>query len=215
MTMNEREPLTPVTDEPGGRNSGESPGLRMALDFGPLIVFFAVNALAPGDDINQAVWATAAFMGATVIAVFVSYLKTRKITVIQWVTLAIVGVFGGLTIWLRDETFIQIKPTITYLLFAAVLLAGLFTGRPLLKVVLQSGFPAMTEQGWKILTRNWALFFLALAILNEVLRHSLTFDQWVQFKVWGLTIIGFIFAFTQVPLMNRHMMDSDPKDKAP
>ncbi|EMD82959.1 septation protein A [Pacificimonas flava] len=201
-----------TTDEPGGLNRKESPGLRLALDFGPLLVFFAVNALAPGSDIDQAVWATGAFMGATVIAMLVSYWKTRTVTMMQWVTLVIVGVFGGLTIYLHDETFIQMKPTVVYLIFAAVLLTGLFTGRPLLKMVLESGFPPMTDRGWHLLTRNWALFFLALAVLNEVLRQVLTFDQWVQFKVWGLTILGFVFAASQFPIMTRHAKDS-PADR--
>ena len=201
-----------TTDEPGGLNRKESPGLRLALDFGPLLFFFAVNALAPGSDIDQAVWATGAFMGATVIAMLVSYWKTRTVTMMQWVTLVIVGVFGGLTIYLHDETFIQMKPTVVYLIFAAVLLTGLFTGRPLLKMVLESGFPPMTDRGWHLLTRNWALFFLALAVLNEVLRQVLTFDQWVQFKVWGLTILGFVFAASQFPIMTRHAKDS-PADR--
>ena len=212
--MSVKDNLPPLpSDEPGGLNRKESPALRFALDFGPLLVFFLVNSFAPGDDIDQAVWATAAFMGATLIAMAVSYWQTRKVTVMQWVTLVIVGVFGGLTIWLRDETFIQIKPTITYLLFAVILFTGLLTGRPLLKMVLASGFPTMTDEGWKAMTRNWALFFLALAVLNEVLRQVLTFDQWVQFKVWGLTIIGFLFAFTQVPLMTRSMVDEDGSEK--
>lgn len=191
-------------DEPGGLNPKEPAGLRFALDFGPLLVFFAVNALAPGDDVDQAVWATGAFMAATVIAMIVSYWKTKKITAMQWVTLVIVGVFGGLTIWLHDETFIQMKPTVVYLVFAAVLFTGLFTGRPLLKLVLQSGFPPLTDKGWMLMTRNWGLFFIGLAVLNELARAFLTFDQWVQFKVWGLTILGFLFAFTQVPLLSRH-----------
>lgn len=195
-------------DEPGGLNPKESPGLRMALDFGPLLVFFAVNALAPGDDVDQAVWATGAFMAATVVAMIVSYVKTKIVTAMQWVTLVIVGIFGGLTIWLHDETFIQLKPTVVYLVFAAVLFTGLFTGRPLLKLVLQSGFPPLTDTGWKVMTRNWGLFFVGLAILNELARAFLTFDQWVQFKVWGLTILGFLFAFTQIPVLTRHAAGS-------
>lgn len=183
---------------------GVSSGLRAALDFGPLLIFFAVNALAPGDDVNQAVWATGAFMAATLIAMGISWAKTHHIAPIQWVTGVLVAVFGGLTIYLRDETFIQIKPTAVYLLFAAVLLTGLVTGRPLLKLVLESGFPAMSHTGWARLTRNWALFFLALAGLNEIVRHVFTFDQWVQFKVWGVTILSIVFAVSQAPLMQRH-----------
>ena len=191
-------------DEPGGLNRKEPPGLRFALDFGPLLVFFLVNAFAPGDDVDQAVWATGAFMAATAVAMAVSYWKTRRVTTMQVVTAVIVAVFGGLTIFLHDETFIQIKPTAVYLLFAAVLFTGLFTGRPLLKMVLESGFPPLTDRGWHLLTRNWALFFLALAALNEVMRAVLTFDQWVQFKVWGLTVLGFLFAMSQFPTLQKH-----------
>lgn len=194
-------------DEPRSGKREMSGGLRMALDFGPLLVFFAVNALAPGDDVTQAVTATAAFMVALVIAMALTVWMTRKVTPMQIVTAVVVGVFGGLTIWLRDETFIQMKPTITNLLFAAILFTGLYTGRPFLKLVFESGFPKVSDTGWRILTRNWALYFLALAVLNEVLRHVLTFDQWVQFKVWGLTVIGVIFAMTQVPILTRHAVE--------
>lgn len=194
----------PLPDPATPKRAELSPGLRFALDFGPLLVFFAVNSFAPGDDINQAVWATGAFMVAIAIAMTFSFAKTRRITPMQIVTGIVVAVFGGLTIWLRDESFIQIKPTAVYLLFGIVLLTGLFTGRPLLKLVLESGFPSMGEAGWKILTRNWALFFLALAGLNEIARAYLTFDQWVQVKVWGFTIISFVFALSQAPILMKH-----------
>ncbi|MEE4349747.1 MAG: septation protein IspZ [Pacificimonas sp.] len=186
-----------------------SAGLRTALDLGPLVVFFAVNALAPGDDVNQAVWATAAFMAAMTLAMGYTYWKVRKITPMQIVTIVLVGGFGGLTIYLRDEVFIQLKPTISYLLFGVVLAVGLFTGRPLLKLVLESGMPSISEAGWRKMTRNWALFFFAMAAANEAARAFLTFDQWVQFKVWGLTILGFVFAMTQVPLMTRYAKDAE------
>ena len=188
------------------QNGGQS-GLRMALDFGPLLVFFAVNSLAPGDDVTQAVWATVAFMAATAVAMAVALVKFRRIAPMQWFTAAIVGVFGGLTIWLHDASFIQMKPTIVYAMFAAILLFGLLTGRPLLKLVLESGFPAMTPEGWRKLTRNWGLFFLGMALLNEVLRHTLSFDQWVTFKVWGVLVISFAFAAAQAPILLRHSED--------
>ena len=109
------------------KNNGSS-GLRMALDFGPLLVFFLVNSYAPGDDVTQAVWATIAFMVATAIAMLVSKLKTGRISPMQWFTGAVVAVFGGMTIYLHDETFIQIKPTVIYLMFSGILFFGLFTG---------------------------------------------------------------------------------------
>ncbi len=195
--------MADTEDKTAASKSGGS-GLRMALDFGPLLIFFAVNSLAPGDDVNQAVWATAAFMIATVIAMIVSRVKTGRITPMQWFTGIVVAVFGGMTIYLRDESFFQIKTTIVYAMFAAILSFGLVTGRPLLKLVLESGFPEMDEHGWRKLTRNWAVFFLSMAILNEVLRAWLTFDQWVAFKVWGVLIISMIFAVTQAPILMKH-----------
>jgi intracellular septation protein len=191
-------------------NGNGTSGLRMALDFGPLLIFFAVNSLAPGDDVEQAVWATTAFMIATAIAMAVSWLKARRIAPMQWFTGLVVAVFGGLTIWMHDATFIQMKPTIVYAMFAAILLFGLATGRPLLKLVLESGFPAMTPEGWRKLTRNWALFFVAMAVLNEVLRAMLSFDQWVTFKVWGVLIISLVFAAAQAPILLRHAEDETP-----
>ena len=199
-----------MTDKMSPKIERLSPGLRFALDFGPLLIFFAVNSFAPGDDVDQAVWATGAFMASLAAAMLYSFWKTRHVSAMQIVTAVIVGVFGGLTIYLRDETFIQIKPTIVYLLFAAVLFTGLVTGRPLLKLVLESGFPAMTDAGWRILTRNWGLFFLAMAILNEVVRHAFTFDQWVQFKVWGATALSFVFALSQAPVLMKHAQENDP-----
>lgn len=183
--------------------------LRVALDFGPLLVFFAVNSLAPGDDVNQAMWATGAFMIATAVAMIVSKVKTGRVGPMQWFTGIIVAVFGGLTIYLHDERFFQIKTTIIYAMFAAILFFGLLTGRPLLKLVMESGFPEMDDLGWKKLTRNWAFFFLAMAILNEGLRAYLTFDQWVAFKVWGVLVISMIFAASQAPILMKHGKDGE------
>lgn len=183
--------------------------LRVALDFGPLLVFFAVNSLAPGDDVNQAMWATGAFMIATAVAMTVSKVKTGRVGPMQWFTGIIVAVFGGLTIYLHDERFFQIKTTIIYAMFAAILFFGLLTGRPLLKLVMESGFPEMDDLGWKKLTRNWAFFFLAMAILNEGLRAYLTFDQWVAFKVWGVLVISMIFAASQAPILMKHGKDGE------
>ncbi|MBB4632163.1 septation protein IspZ [Sphingosinicella soli] len=203
--MAETEDKTPKPETKGS-------GLRMALDFGPLLVFFAVNSLAPGDDVNQAVWATTAFMIATGIAMIVSKLKTGRIAPMQWFTGIVVAVFGGMTIYLRDESFFQIKTTIIYAMFAAILFFGLITGRPLLKLVMESGFPEMDDDGWKKLTRNWAIFFLAMAMLNEALRAWLTFDQWVAFKVWGVLVISMIFAASQAPILMKHGKDGGGQD---
>lgn len=196
------------------KNDGSS-GLRMALDFGPLLVFFLVNSFAPGDDVTQAVWATTAFMVATAIAMVFSRLKTGRISPMQWFTGVVVAIFGGMTIYLHDATFIQMKPTIVYAIFAAILFFGMWTGRPLLKLVMASGFPTMSAEGWRKLTRNWALFFLGMAVLNEVLRAALSFDQWVTFKVWGVLAISMLFAAAQAPILMKHGEDAkEPSERS-
>ncbi len=189
-----------------------STGLKMAVEFGPLIVFFVVNRYAPGSDVDQAIWATGAFMLATIAAMAVSKLKTGVISPMLWVTGAIVMLFGGLTIWLHDEAFIQLKPTVIYAGFALILFGGLATGRPTLKIVLESSFPALDAEGWRKLTRNWALFFAAMAILNEVMRARLSFDDWVTFKVWAVTALSFIFALSQAPILMKHGDIQDAED---
>lgn len=181
-----------------------STSLKLAVDYGPLLVFFGVNSLAPGSDIDQAVAATGAFMVATIAAMLVSKLKTGRISTMLWVTGVVVLVFGGLTIYLHDERFIQIKPSIVYAVLSGILFFGLWTGRPLLRTVLESGFPALKPEGWHKLTRNFAWFFALMVAVNEVARQLLTFDSWVTFKVWGVTAISFAFMFTQMPMLMRH-----------
>lgn len=181
-----------------------STNLKLAIDYGPLLVFFGVNSLAPGSDVDQAVYATTAFMAATAIAMLVSKLKTGRISTMLWVTGAVVLIFGGLTIYLHDQRFIQVKPSIVYAVLSGVLFFGLLTGRPLLRSVLESGFPALKPEGWHKLTRNFAWFFAAMVAVNEAARQFLSFDAWVTFKVWGVTAISFAFMFTQIPLLMRH-----------
>ncbi|MDO9488423.1 MAG: inner membrane-spanning protein YciB [Sphingomonadaceae bacterium] len=187
-----------------------STGLKLAIDYGPLLVFFGVNSQAPGSDVDQAVWATAAFMVATAIAMLVSKLKTGRISTMLWVTGVVVAVFGGLTIYLHDERFIQIKPSIVYAVLSGTLFFGLLTGRPLLRTVLESGFPALKPEGWHKLTRNFAWFFLAMVGINEVARQMLSFDSWVTFKVWGVSALSFAFMFTQLPMLMKH--SDEPQD---
>ncbi len=181
-----------------------STGLKLAIDYGPLLIFFGVNALAPGSDIDQAVAATGAFMLATLAAMLVSKLKSGRISTMLWVTGVVVTVFGGLTIYLHDERFIQVKPSIVYAVLSGTLFFALWTGRPLLRSVLESGFPALKPEGWHKLTRNFAWFFAAMVVTNEVARQILSFDAWVTFKVWGVTAISFAFMFTQMPVLMRY-----------
>ena len=187
-----------------------STSLKLAVDYGPLLVFFGVNSLAPGSDVDQAVAATTAFMVATAVAMLVSKLKTGRISTMLWVTGVVVAVFGGLTIYLHDQRFIQIKPSIVYAVLSGTLFFGLLTGRPLLRTVLESGFPTLRSEGWHKLTRNFAWFFLAMVGINEVARQILSFDSWVTFKVWGVSALSFAFMFTQLPMLMKHSDEPDP-----
>ena len=186
------------------KEQGMSSSLKLAVDYGPLLVFFAVNSLAPGSDVDQAVAATTAFMLATGVAMLISKLKAGRISPMLWVTGAVVLVFGGLTIYLHDQRFIQIKPSIVYAVLSGTLFFGLWTGRPLLRTVLEAGLPALKPEGWHKLTRNFAWFFAAMIVVNEVARQLLSFDDWVTFKVWGVSAISFAFMFTQMPMLMRY-----------
>ncbi|KPF76427.1 hypothetical protein IP88_06835 [alpha proteobacterium AAP81b] len=177
--------------------------LKLALDFGPLLVFFAANKFA------GVFAATAAFMVATLVAIVVSWAKTRHVPPMLIFTGLIVLVFGGLTLWLKDDSFIKLKPSLIYATFASILGFGLLTGRVYLKLVLGEVLPALDDAGWFKLQRNWALFFTALIVANEVARRMLTTDQWVDFKVWGVTLATMAFALAQAPLLKRHGVSFD------
>lgn len=174
---------------------------RFLTELGPLLVFFIVNWQA---DIFAA---TGAFMVAMVIAMIWSWLKTRHIAPMMWVSTALVVVFGGLTIWLHDEMFIKLKPTIIYLFFAIVLLTGLFSGRMFLRTVMGPAFPPLADRGWVLLTRNWIIFFVAMAVLNEIVWRSVSTDMWVAFKTFGAIPITFVFAIAQTPVIMKHQTE--------
>jgi intracellular septation protein len=174
-----------------------NPMLKLVLDLGPLVLFFAANSRF------GIFTATAVIMVAIVLALAVTYALTRHVPVMPVVTALIVLVFGTLTLVLHDEDFIKVKPTIIYVLFGGVLLGGLTFGKSLLGVVFDSVFH-LTEEGWRKLTLRWALFFLALAVLNEIVRLTQSTDVWVNFKVFGATTLTFLFAAAQYPLLTRH-----------
>ncbi len=173
------------------------PLLKFALDLGPLILFFLANAY------YKIFVATGVFMAAILISLAVTYALTRRIAVMPLVTAAMVMIFGGLTLWLQDEVFIKLKPTIIYALFAAVLLGGLATGRSLLALVFDSVFH-LTEDGWRKLTLRWGVFFVVMAILNEIVWRSVSTDTWVAFKTFGFLPLTIVFAIAQAPLISRH-----------
>lgn len=185
--------------------------LNVAVDYGPLLVFFLVyrhfspesRADAVGE-VFAIMRGTAAFIVAALAALVVSKWRLGKISPMLWLsTLLIVG-FGGLTILLHDPFYVQIKPTAIYLLFAIALLIGVSRGKPLLKVLLETAFEGLNDQGWMKLSRNWGIFFLFLAGLNEALRHYLSFGDWLAAKLWVFMPLSFLFTFTQIPMLLRH-----------
>ena len=176
------------------------PLFKFATEVGPLLVFFGANAKF------HLFVATGAFMVAIVVAMIASYIVTKHVPLLALVTGIIVLVFGTLTLVLHDETFIKVKPTIIYGLFALVLGGGLLFGRSFIAVMFDQVFN-LTPQGWRILTLRWALFFAAMAVLNEVIWRTQSTDFWVNFKVFGVTPLTMIFAFTQMPLVKRYHID--------
>lgn len=181
-----------------------NPFVKLALDFGPLILFFIVNGRA------GIFWATAAFMAAFVVSVAVSYALIRRFPVMTLVTGAVVLVFGGLTIWLHDPTFVKLKTTIIYLLFAGVLAAGLILKQPFLEIAFDSAFH-LTEEGWRILTIRWIAFFVAMAIVNEAVWRTQTTDFWVAFKTFGFIPLTLVFALAQFPILQKYAKPDQPQ----
>jgi intracellular septation protein len=189
--------------EPAPPSTGPGPLARLAIDLGPLIIFFAVNSW------RGIFSATFAFMIAITIAILFSQLKYRHVSPLLWFSFVAVLLLGGITIWLHDETFIKIKPTIYYTTVAALLLFGLATGRNLLKAVLGSAAPGLSERGWQLFTRNYALFFIAMALVNEGVWRTTSTDFWVSFKLWGALPATIIFGFANVPMLMRHGLNSE------
>ena len=173
------------------------PLFKFATELGPLVIFFVANAR-----FNLFV-ATGAFMVAIVAAMIASYAVTRHVPMMALVTGVIVIVFGTLTLVLHDETFIKVKPTIIYGLFAAVLGGGLLFGRSFIAIMFDQMFN-LTPHGWRVLTMRWALWFLAMAVLNEIVWRTQSTDVWVSFKVFGVVPLTFAFAALQYPLLTKY-----------
>ena len=182
---------------------------RLLIDVGPLIIFFVTNFLAPVPGPLKIFVATGAFMIAMVAAMLFSALRYGRISPLLLFSGFMVVILGGLTIWLHNETFIKVKPTIYYALVSGLLAFGLMTGRPLLKAVLGSAYPGLDEDGWRLLTRNWAWFFAFMAVLNESVWRNTTTDFWIGFKLWGAIPLTFLFAAANVPMLIRHGLTKD------
>lgn len=195
-------------------NKQEPAGLaRLAIDIGPLLVFFLANFLAPVPGPLKIFVATGAFMAAMVTALVFSAMRYRYVSPLLLFSAVMVVVLGGLTIWLHNETFIKIKPTVYYALVAGLLAFGLATRRPLLKSVLGSTYPGLNEEGWRKLTRNWALFFAAMAIVNEAVWRNSSTDFWIGFKLWGAVPATLLFALANVPMLLRHGLATEEAGK--
>jgi intracellular septation protein len=176
---------------------------RMVVEYGPMLLFFIANWLSDkitGGTIKPIFFATGVFMAASLAAVIYAKIVLKEIPVMLWVTTVLVCVFGGLTLWLQDDLFIKIKGTIIPAIFGAVLLASIYLDKPVLQYLLGNAVP-MDERGWRILTRNYALFFFFIGGLNEVIWRTQSNDFWVAFDTWGQTVITFAFIATQLPLL--------------
>lgn len=173
--------------------------LRALIEWGPLITFFIANAR------GGIFWGTGVFMAATAVALALSWTLTRRLALVPLIGAVFVAVFGGLTLWLQNDTFIKVKVTLVNVLFGSILLTGLYFGKQFLKLVLGEALK-MDDEGWRILTLRWGLFFFALAALNEVIWRSVSTDLWVNFKVFGILPLTLVFALSQAPLMSRHMI---------
>ena len=191
-----------------------SPWVRYTIEYGPLLIFFLAYKLAPFGPLISILVATAVFMVAIVLALIAALALLKRVPPITWLSAVLVVVMGGFTLYLRDPRFIQLKPTIIYALLAGVLFVGLARKKPVLQWLFGDLFTGLSETGWLKLTRTWAAYFLFLAIANEVLRASLSFDTWLTVKVWGVTILSILFAAANVPMLLRHGLEPDEKDKS-
>lgn len=191
-----------TTPQDGDAPKEKNQGLKLLIELGPLIAFFLVFAKY---DIFAA---TGVLIVATLLSLIASKVLLGHVTIMPIVTAVIVTVFGGLTLWLQDSTFIKMKPTIVNILFAAILAAGLAVKRPFLKLLLGEAFQ-LTDAGWAKLTVRWIAFFIFVAVLNEIVWRNFSETTWVNFKVFGILPLTMIFAGAQIPLIQKHSVEPD------
>ncbi|MDJ0977224.1 MAG: inner membrane-spanning protein YciB [Erythrobacter sp.] len=184
--------------------------LNLLVDYGPLLIFLAVYRFTapaetdPKAELQAVINGTGAFMVAAVVALGVSKWKLGKISPMLWFSTALIVGFGALTILFGDPRFVQLKPTIIYSVFGVALLGGWFMGRALLRILLEAAFEGLTEEGWLKLSRNWGVFFLALAALNEALVATMSFEGWLWAKLWVFMPLSLVFTFANLPMLLKH-----------
>ena len=190
-----------------------NPGLKMVLDLGPVLIFFAIffwlkdkTFMIGGAEYDGFLVATAALVLMIVISSLALWRLTGRLSPMQLATLVLVLVFGGLSIWLNDGRFIKMKPTLLYLLFAGILGFGLLRGKSYLALVMEEMFP-LQHEGWMIFTRRFTFFFLGLAVLNEVVWRTMSDQAWVLFKTFGLMAAMFVFILSQNNLFRRYEIE--------
>ena len=192
-----------MSNAPASKPEPQGAG-KLLIDLGPLLVFFLANFLAPVPSVLKIFVATAAFMIAMVAAMLFSAIRYHRISPLLWFSGVMVVILGGLTIWLHNEAFIKMKPTLYYALVSGLLWFGLATDRPLLQRVLGSTYPGLDERGWAKLTRNWAIFFACMAVLNEAVWRNSSTNFCIGFKIWGALPLTFLFAAANIPMLLRH-----------
>ncbi len=171
--------------------------LKYAVDYGPILAFFIAYKMA------GLMAATVALMIATAIATLLLYILQRRLALMPIITLLVVGTFGGLTLWLNDDTFIKMKPTVIQGLFAVILFGGMIMKKPLIRYVMGSTLQ-MDDDGWRLLSLRFACFFAAMAVLNEIVWRTQPEGVWIDFKVFGIIGLTLVFILTQIPLILRH-----------
>ncbi len=207
---------------PQTRPRRASTWLNVVVDYGPVVAFFVVYRWASPAHHDQSIAevaavikGTVAFMIGAVVAVAFSLFKFHRVSPMLWLSTALILFFGGLTVFLQDSFWIQLKPTVIYVIFGLALLGGWLRGRALLKVLLETAFEGLDDAGWMILSRNWGWYFLCLAVLNEVLRHffnvqNQNFALWLQAKLYLFLPASFLFTFAHIPMLLRHGLGEDP-----
>lgn len=197
-------------DQPAAAKKPKSGWLNVLVDYGPLLVFFLTYRYFSPEENDAAgevfavIRGTGAFIVAALVALAVSHWRLGKVSPMLWLSTALIVGFGALTIFFADPVFVQLKPTIIYVMFGAALLVGYWRGKALLKVLLETAFEGLSDDGWLKLSRNWGLFFLFLAALNETLRMTLDFGDWLAAKLWVFMPLSFLFTFTQLPMLLKH-----------